>query len=130
MARKTYNDEFKTAAAKLVREQGYSIKKAAHSLGVDQGSIRTWVRRFAPAPVALAPDAPADQLHRENLRLREENRRLLMEREILPSERVNCAAVVFAGFVSERGFHAGSNLITRRDGTHTPQGESCVVLSG
>ena len=37
MARKTYNDEFKTAAAKLVREQGYSVKKAAASLGVDQG---------------------------------------------------------------------------------------------
>ena len=36
MARKTYNDEFKVAAAKLVRDQGYTIKKAAHSLGVDQ----------------------------------------------------------------------------------------------
>jgi len=83
MARKTYNDEFKIAAAKLVRDQGYTIKKAAQSLGVDQGSIRTWVRTHAPALVPLAPDASPEQLHRENLRLREENRRLLMEREIL-----------------------------------------------
>jgi transposase len=83
MARKTYNDEFKIAAAKLVREQGYSVKKAASSLGVDPGSIRTWARRFAPAPTAPAADATPEQLHRENLRLREENRRLLMEREIL-----------------------------------------------
>jgi transposase len=83
MPRKTYNDEFKVAAAKLVRDQGYSIKKAAHSLGVDQGSIRTWVRIYAPALMPLAPDASPEQLHRENLRLREENRRLLMGREIL-----------------------------------------------
>jgi transposase len=83
MARQSYNHEFKTAAAKLVREQGYSIKKAAVSLGVDPGSIRDWVRKFAPEPRASNSDASAEELRRENLRLREENRRLLMEREIL-----------------------------------------------
>jgi len=81
MARKTYNDEFKLAAAKLVTEQGYTVKKAAQSLGVDQGSVRLWVRNFAPPPPPLARDATPEQLRRENLRLREENRRLLMERE-------------------------------------------------
>ena len=83
MARKTYNDEFKIAAAKLVRQQGYTVKKAAESLGVDQGSIRGWVRKFDPAPLALAADPSPEELKRENLRLREEKRRLLMEREIL-----------------------------------------------
>ncbi len=83
MARKTYNDEFKLAAANLVRQQGYTVAKAAQSLGVDQGSIRTWARRYAPAPAVPAPDASAAELQRDNLRLREENRRLLMEREIL-----------------------------------------------
>ena len=77
MARMLYNDEFKIAAAKLVRDQGYTIKKAAHSLGVDQGSIRTWVRTHAPALAPLATDASPEQLQREN------TRRLLMEREIL-----------------------------------------------
>ena len=57
MTRKLYNDEFKTAAAKLVRDQGYTIKKAAQSLGIDQGSIRTWVRTHAPALAPLATDA-------------------------------------------------------------------------
>ena len=52
-------------------------------MGVDQGSIRTWVRTHAPAPAPLATDASPEQLQRELLRLREENRRLLMEREIL-----------------------------------------------
>ena len=83
MARRSYNDEFKTAAAQLVREQGYTVKKAAQSLGVDPGSIRDWVRKFAPAAVPAGADASADELRRENLRLREENRKLLMEREIL-----------------------------------------------
>ena len=83
MARKTYNDEFKIAAAKLVRDQGYTIKKAAESLGVSPGSIRAWVYSHAPALLPPSPDASPEQLQRENKRLREENRRLLMERDIL-----------------------------------------------
>ena len=83
MARKIYNVEFKTAAAKLVREQGYSVRKAAQSLGVDEGSIRSWTRQFAPEVPAPGEDASPEELRRELLRLREENRRLLMEREIL-----------------------------------------------
>jgi transposase-like protein len=84
MARKTYNDEFKIGAAKLVREPGYTVETAAQSLGVDPGSIRTWARKYAPAVAPPAPDASPEQLQRENLRLREEDRRLLMERDILP----------------------------------------------
>jgi transposase len=83
MARKTNNDEFKIAAAKLVRDQGYTIKKAAESLGVSPGSIRSWLQSHAPAISPLSPNASPEQLQRENNRLREENRRLLMEREIL-----------------------------------------------
>jgi transposase len=83
IARKTDNDEFKTQAARLVTEQGYTIKQAAQNLGVDQGSSRHWVRKFAAISSPLAPNATAEQLQRENQRLREENRRLLMEREIL-----------------------------------------------
>lgn len=83
MARKIYTDEFKIAAAKLVREQGYSARKAATSLGVDEGSIRGWVRRFAPEAADPTPDASPEALRREVARLREDNRRLLMEREIL-----------------------------------------------
>jgi len=82
MTPRTYNDEFQAAAAKLVREQGYSASQAAQSLGVDPGSIRRWVRLFA-APVLAPPDASAEDLRRDDLRLREENRRPLMGREIL-----------------------------------------------
>ena len=83
MARRSFTVEFKTSAARLVREQGYSVPQAAQSLGVDPRSIRDWVAKFAPHPQpasALAADA---ELRQELERLRAENRRLLMEREIL-----------------------------------------------
>ena len=83
MPRRLYTQEFKESAARLVREQGYSVKKAAQSLGVDPGSVRGWVRRFAPEATPAADPATAEGLRRELERLRAENRRLLMEREIL-----------------------------------------------
>jgi transposase-like protein len=52
MARKGDSEEFKVAAAKLVREQGYTVRRAAQSLGVDPGSIRGWLRRYVPEPAA------------------------------------------------------------------------------
>ncbi len=83
MARRSFTLEFKTSAAKLVREQGYSVTQAAQSLGVDPRSIREWVAKFAPPPPATAPAATDAELRQEVERLRAENKRLLMEREIL-----------------------------------------------
>jgi transposase len=82
MARRSFTLEFKTSAARLVHEQGYSVAQAAESLGVDPRSIRDWVAKFAPPPPATALAADAE-LRRELERLRAENKRLLMEREIL-----------------------------------------------
>jgi transposase-like protein len=36
MARRSFTVEFKTSAARLVRDQGYSVAQAAQSLGVDK----------------------------------------------------------------------------------------------
>ena len=87
MTRKIDNEDFKIAAAMLARGQGYTLKNAAESLGVDPGSTCLWVRKYAPVTAAPALDASPEQLQRENQRLREENRRLLMEREILKKRR-------------------------------------------
>ena len=81
--RRTFTREFKDSAARLVTEQGYSTAKAAESLGVDPRSIRDWVTKFAPQPPATAPAAADTELRQEVERLRVENKRLLMEREIL-----------------------------------------------
>ena len=48
MARRTFACEFKESAARLVAEQGYTVAQAADSLGVDVGSTRDWVKKFAP----------------------------------------------------------------------------------
>jgi transposase len=81
MPRRTFTREFKESAARLVTEQGYSLSKAAESLGVDRASVSLWVRQSVP-PSASPAGAEAD-LRREVERLRAENKRLLMEREIL-----------------------------------------------
>ena len=83
MARRSFTLAFKTSAARLVREQGYSVAQAAQSLGVDPRSIRDWVTRFAPQTQPSRLPAADAELRQELERLRAENKRLLMEREIL-----------------------------------------------
>ena len=81
MARRKFTREFKVSAVRLVNEQGYSIPDAARSLGVEQGSVRQWVEKFGAEPGTAAAGEGA--LRAELRRLRKENARLLMEREIL-----------------------------------------------
>ena len=81
MARRKYTREFKVSAVKLVNEQGYSVPQAARSLGVDPACVRHWVRKLS-AEAGLAPSGDG-ALQAELRRLRKENARLLMERDIL-----------------------------------------------
>jgi transposase len=82
MSRRRFTREFKVSAAKLVQEQGYSVAEAARSLGVDPGSIRGWLKNFA-SPGSTPGAAVDGSLKAELQRLRQENKRLLLEREIL-----------------------------------------------
>jgi transposase len=81
MARRKYTREFKVSAVKLVNQEGYSVVDAARSLGVDPNSVRGWVGKFG-AQAGLAPTGDG-AMAAELQRLRKENARLLMEREIL-----------------------------------------------
>ena len=81
MGKRKFSSEFKVSAVKLVSEQGYTVAEAAKSLGVDPGSIRGWVKRFGGEPGAAPTGDGA--VKAELVRLRQENRRLRMEREIL-----------------------------------------------
>ena len=80
MPRRTFSREFKESAVKLVNEQGYTPVEAAKSLGVDPATLRLWLKKFPAHSGSLAPETG---LRAEVRRLREENKRLLMEREIL-----------------------------------------------
>lgn len=81
MGRRTYTREFKLSAVGLVQQQGYTVVQAAKSLGVDPASLRGWLKQF-PADGPPPPDS-AGATHAELRRLREEVRRLTMERDIL-----------------------------------------------
>lgn len=78
---KKYTREFKLAAVRLVAEQGYTVVEAAKSLGVDDKTIRDWQAKYE-GEVGAAPTGEA-ALNIQLRRLREENARLLMERDIL-----------------------------------------------
>jgi transposase len=81
MARRKYTREFKVSAVKLVNEQGYTIPQAAKSLGIDAHSVRYWVTQLS-GQAGCAPKGDG-ALTAEIHRLRKENARLLVEREIL-----------------------------------------------
>jgi transposase len=81
MARRRFTREFKVSAVKLVNEQGYSVVEAAKSLGVDPNCVRGWLGRFS-TEAGLVPSGEG-AMAAELRRLRKENARLMMEREIL-----------------------------------------------
>jgi len=80
MARK-FSREFKLSAVKLVKEQGYTIADAANSLGVDHQNVRYWVEKLGGE--AGPPASGEAALRTEVQRLRKDNARLIMERDIL-----------------------------------------------
>ncbi len=77
--RRRHSDEFKREAVKLVTEQGLSVAQAARDLDVNENLLRTWKRKFADE----SEESLSESEQMELARLREENRRLRMERDIL-----------------------------------------------
>jgi transposase len=85
MSRKnqTYTEEFKREAIKLVTEQGYAIAEAARSLGIPENLLGKWKRRSESGRASAGEGSLNGDERAELQRLRAENKRLLMEREIL-----------------------------------------------
>jgi transposase len=81
MAQRNYTLEFKRSAVQLVQQQGYSVPEAAKSLGIDAQNVRGWLKKLSHEE-GMAP-AGEGALAAELRRLRKENARLRMEREIL-----------------------------------------------
>lgn len=79
---KRYTLEFKLQAAKLVVEQGYSIRQAAERLGTTPWSIRCWIKELRAAGQLPPKDQTVDTAE-ELKALRKENKNLKLENEIL-----------------------------------------------
>ena len=78
--RRRHSEEFKREAVKLVFEQQLSVAEAARNLGIHASLLRSWKQRIE----AEAGDTSLTEDERmEVARLRAENRRLRMERDIL-----------------------------------------------
>jgi len=78
--------EFKQDAAQLVLSKGYSYTEAAASLGISVSALRRWVKAEEVQDKSdnnLATSKLSLSEREELLRLRKENTRLKMEREIL-----------------------------------------------
>jgi transposase len=79
-----FTEEFRREAVKLVTERGYTMREAAQSLGIRAQLICEWKKRIGTAsPVGQTRSALSSDERAELERLRSENKRLLMEREIL-----------------------------------------------
>ena len=82
--RKTYTAEFKREAVRLVTEQRYGVAETARNLGINGNMLRRWKQEYTDSVQAAFPGNGRLTPGQEELRqLREENKRLRMERDIL-----------------------------------------------
>ncbi len=82
--RKQYTLELKKEAVELTVKQGYSSAEAASSLGINRNMLDCWCREYRAYEAQAFPGTGRQSLEMEELkRLREENRKLKLEKEIL-----------------------------------------------
>jgi transposase len=79
---KQYSKDFKLQAARLVTEQGYSLRDAEDRLGISASSIRYWIKKYRQAG-ELSPENHTIPIADELRQLRKELKQLRMENEIL-----------------------------------------------
>jgi transposase len=82
--RRTFTREFKKEAVELVTKQNYTITQAAKSLDINGNILARWRREYLTQEKQAFPGTGHQSSETEELnRLREENRRLKIEKEIL-----------------------------------------------
>jgi len=110
--RKLYSKEFKLDAISLVLEQGYSRAHAARSLEINPSMLGRWIKEDESVDgQAFRRSGKLTTEQLEIRQLREENRRLKMEKDILRK------ATVF--FAKETHRSVRSLPSTRRPGQST-----------
>lgn len=78
--RRSFTTEFRAEAVRLVREGSKSLPQVAKELDLTESALRLWVQRAE----GQVPAGALGEVEREELvRLRKDNRQLLMERDFL-----------------------------------------------
>jgi transposase len=75
-----YSDDFRRDAVAMIESEGLTTAEVGRRLGVNANLLRKWRQKYGKKSPSQEVQC---ELESENRRLREENRRLLMEREIL-----------------------------------------------
>ncbi len=80
-----YTQEFRVAAVKQVIDGGRSTPQVARSLEMSKGTLGNWVARTRKGEALMKrpPGRPLTELEAELARLKQENARLRIEKEIL-----------------------------------------------
>ena len=82
--RRVYSAEFKREAVRLGTDHGYGVTEAARNLGIHVKMLGRWKRQAAQQTHGrFGSNRPMSAEQAERLRLRQEVKRLRMEREIL-----------------------------------------------
>ncbi len=81
--RRKFTAEYKAEVVKLVRESDKGIGQLSRELGLTESSVRNWVKQ-ADVDEGRGPEGALTTDEKEELRrLRRDNKRLKMERDIL-----------------------------------------------
>ncbi len=81
--RRVYTAECKREAVRLVTDHGYGVSEAAHNLGINVTMLGRWKRHAEAQPNGnVGGNGGMSAEHAELLRLRNENKRWQMERDI------------------------------------------------
>jgi transposase-like protein len=81
--RRSFTREFKLAAVKKVLEKGLTVTEVANELGIRDTLIHNWRRAFQADGSLQNEILKSPSMDAELQRLREENRQLKIERDIL-----------------------------------------------
>jgi transposase-like protein len=81
--RRAFTPEFKADAVRLVKASDRGVGQVAKDLDLTETALREWVKRDAVDAGKGSPDVLTTVEREELVRLRRDNKRLLMERDIL-----------------------------------------------
>ena len=81
--RRQYTEAFRQEAVRLITAQGSGVTEAARNLEINAHMLGRWTRQMEQQKKALRGNGHLSVEHEALLRLRQENQRLRMEREIL-----------------------------------------------
>lgn len=82
-ARRKFTTEFKADVVRLCREDGANVTEISQRLGLTESAVRNWIKQADVDAAGGTADALSTAEREELQRLRRDNKRLQMERDIL-----------------------------------------------